>query len=138
MRSCTGTDGSVCRESQLQISVVLSNGNGLCTSLSGMSGLIDARDELGTVNSCSVEAQYCLSRPVLIWISARISETEETSLHTQNVQSVYVVRKGRAYWRSAGVHDWLPVLPKTLSSLSTNSLSVYFRFGTSRKLISVW
>ena len=31
-----------------------------------------------------------------------------------NVQIVYVVRKERAYWRLAGVRDWLPVFSRPL------------------------
>ena len=37
--SCKNTDSSVCGESQLQVPMVLSNGNGLCVSLSGVGSL---------------------------------------------------------------------------------------------------
>ena len=39
--------------------MVLPDDNGLCASVSEIGGLVGDGDELGTINSCSVEPQYC-------------------------------------------------------------------------------
>ena len=62
---------------------------------------------------CRIFAQNAW--PDLIWISARISETEETSLDTHNLQGVYIVKKIWAYWRWAGVQDRLAVFRTSIS-----------------------
>ena len=87
--------------------MVFSNGNGLWVPRSEIGGPVGGCNGPDTHSSRSVELQYTFSGPsmsivallcrffaqtewpVLLSISARISDIDETSLHTHNCQSVY-------------------------------------------------
>jgi hypothetical protein len=60
----------------------------------------------------------------------RISDVGETALHTHIIQRVCVVGNQGTYGRWAGVQVRVSLVPKALSSFSTNNLSVYCRFRT--------
>src|SRR5258706_13874336 len=62
---------------------------------------------------------------------------EKISLHKNKHHIVPVIRRGETYKRWAGAQVCLSSFCNSLSSLSTNNLSVYFSFGTSWSIISV-
>ena len=57
VRNYEDTNGNVRRESQIYVTMVLSNSNGLCVPRSEMGGLVDSCNGLDTRSSRSVELQ---------------------------------------------------------------------------------